>query len=389
MEIIKGFKKTEVGIIPKDWEIKSIGQLGSFSKGIGIRKDEAQSGSIPCVRYGEIYTLHNDYIKFYGSFISEEVARRSKKLKKGDILFAGSGETKEEIGKSVAFIDDIEAYVGSDVVILSPKYGESLFYGYLFNLPLVARQKANKGQGDAIVHISASSLSDVLVPVPPIPEQKAIATTLSDIDCLISSLTKLIEKKKNIKQGAMQELLTGRKRLEGFSGDWEEKLLADILEIGHGKLQHNIVDMNGKYPILGTGGEIGRTNSYLYDEPSVLIGRKGTIDEPKYMDTPFWTIDTLFYTRIHNDINPKYLYYMFCVIDWHQYNEASGVPSLSAKTIGSIEVVKPLLDEQTAIADILSEMDIDIDVLEKKINKYKNIKQGMMQELLTGRIRLL
>jgi type I restriction enzyme, S subunit len=234
MAVKEGYKQTEIGIIPEDWEVSTIGQLGPFSKGQGIRKDEASSGNIPCVRYGEIYTIHNNLIKRFGSFISEKVAKTSKMLKQGDILFAGSGETKEEIGKSVAFIDHFEAYVGGDVIVLSPKYGNSFFYGYLFNLPIVARQKASKGQGDAVVHISASNLSNIQIPLPPLPEQKAIATALSDIDGLIDSLSKLIEKKKNIKQGAMQELLTAKKRLEGFSGEWVEIDLASQIMVFSG-----------------------------------------------------------------------------------------------------------------------------------------------------------
>lgn len=209
-----GYKQTEVGAIPKDWEVASMGSLGVFSKGQGIRKDEAASGDIPCVRYGEIYTFHSDVVRSFNSGISREVAKTSKRLKKGDLLFAGSGETKEEIGKCVAFIGDEEAYVGGDIVILSLYKGSAVFFGYLFNAPIVVRQKASKGQGDAVVHISASSLSSIKIPVPPTTdEQESIAEVLNDMDTGIAMLDTKLRKARQIKQGMMQELLTGRIRL--------------------------------------------------------------------------------------------------------------------------------------------------------------------------------
>lgn len=383
MEVSSDYKHTDIGVVPEDWEVKKLSQLGKFSKGQGVRKDEALSGNLPCVRYGELYTRHHDYIKHFYSFISKEVSLTSKRLKEGDVLFAGSGETKEEIGKSVAFINDFEAYAGSDIVILSPINCSSLYLGYLLNAPLIQRQKASRGQGDAVVHISATQLGNITVPIPPrIEEQTAIATALSAADALISSLEALIAKKRNIKQGAMQQLLQPK---EG----WEVKRLGEVLTVRHGKSQKDIETNDGLYPILGTGGPMGKTNTWLYNKESVLIGRKGTIDRPQYLNTPFWTVDTLFYTEIQEGYSAKFIFYMFLMIDWYGYNEASGVPSLNAKTIEKIEIGFPDYSIQSEIAGILSEMDKEISVLETKLEKYKQIKQGMMQQLLTGKIRLV
>lgn len=387
--IKKGYKQTELGVIPEDWVVKKLGALGSFSKGQGIRKDQSQSGELSCVRYGELYTRHNDYVKQYYSFISRDVAATSKRLAYGDILFAGSGETKEEIGKCAAFIDKIDAYAGGDIVVFSPLDTDSLFLGYLLNSPLVVRQKANKGQGDAVVHISASSLKEVNVPIPQQKEeQTAIAAVLSDTDALIEHLEKLIAKKKAIKHGAMQQLLTGQTRLPGFHGEWAVRRLGDLLSICHGKSQADVEVSDGSYPILGTGGQIGTASSALYDKPSVLIGRKGTINRPQYMDNPFWTVDTLFYSVIKDNNNAKFLYYRFCLIDWMQYNEASGVPSMSARTIENINIRCPKPNEQSAIAVVLSDIDTELVALETNRDKIRAIKQGMMQQLLTGKIRI-
>jgi len=196
-----------------EWEVKRLGELGAFLKGSGVKKDEAQSGELPCVRYGEIYTHHNDYVRAFNSWISREVADTATPLRRGDILFAGSGETKEEIGKCVAFVDDLGAYAGGDIVILRPTGVDSLFLGYLLNTPAVASQKASQGQGDAVVHISASALASINLSLPNLDEQTRIAEVLSDMDAELAALEARRDKTRDLKQAMMQELLTGKTRL--------------------------------------------------------------------------------------------------------------------------------------------------------------------------------
>jgi type I restriction enzyme, S subunit len=199
---------------PKDrWVITKLGSLGVFMKGSGVRKDESMSGEFPCVRYGEIYTRHKDYIKCFHSWISSEVAATARRLKAGDLLFAGSGETKEEIGKCVAFVDEFEAYAGGDIVILRPLDTSSVFMGYYLNTTPINKQKASKGQGDAVVHISAAALASIEITIPPLEEQNAIAAILSDMDIEITTLETKLAKARDIKQGMMHNLLTGRIRL--------------------------------------------------------------------------------------------------------------------------------------------------------------------------------
>jgi type I restriction enzyme, S subunit len=196
-----------------NWEVKKLGELGRFLKGSGVTKDQTRSGRLRCVRYGEIYTHHDDVIRDFYSWISPEVASTAVRLKKGDILFAGSGETKEEIGKCAAFVSDIEAYAGGDIVILRPDDSDSLFLGYYLNTGAIARQKASRGQGDAVVHISSTALSDVCCKLPTPTEQAAIAEVLTDMDAELSALAQRREKTRALKQAMMQELLTGKTRL--------------------------------------------------------------------------------------------------------------------------------------------------------------------------------
>lgn len=195
------------------WRSVSLDAIGKFSKGAGITREQAQSGTIPCIRYGEIYTSHHDCIREFYSWISETVAGTAIRLRKGDLLFAGSGETKEEIGKCVAFLGDFKTYAGGDIVILRPEGCDSMFLGYALNIAPVVRQKASFGQGDAVVHISAASLGRVVVQMPEQAEQTAIAEVLSDMDAEITTLEAKLAKARAIKQGMMQELLTGRIRL--------------------------------------------------------------------------------------------------------------------------------------------------------------------------------
>jgi type I restriction enzyme, S subunit len=196
-----------------EWESNRLGRIGTFLKGKGIRKDQVSADGLPCIRYGEIYTDHNDHIRQFQSFIRADVASESQRLRKGDVLFAGSGETAEEIGKCVAFLGDMEAYAGGDIVILRPVGQDSKYLGYILNHPLVANQKAQPGQGDAVVHISARNLARLHVCLPKSCEQKAIAAVLSDMDDEIAALEQTAAKARLVKQGMMQELLTGRTRL--------------------------------------------------------------------------------------------------------------------------------------------------------------------------------
>ena len=201
-----------------EWEVKRLGDVGTFLKGSGVKKDEAESGGLPCIRYGEIYTHHNDYIRIFKSWISPDVAATATRLRQGDLLFAGSGETKEEIGKCVAFVNDYEAFAGGDIVILRVANADAMFMGYYCNTAPINAQKASMGQGDAVVHISAAALSRIEVTVPSAPEQTTIAAVLADMDTELSALEARRDKTRDLKKAMMQELLTGKTRLVAVGG---------------------------------------------------------------------------------------------------------------------------------------------------------------------------
>jgi len=201
-------------LTPKEhWRESRLDQLGIFLKGSGVPRVAALTGNLPCVRYGEIYTNHHFWINTFQSHISETVAETALPLKTGDLLFTGSGETHEEIGKCIAFLGNHRAYAGGDIVVLRPASGDSLFLSYLLGSHQLVRQKAALGQGDAVVHIGAAALATLKFSLPPVDEQSEIVSTLTDIDAEITALEARLTKYRDIQQGMMQQLLTGATRL--------------------------------------------------------------------------------------------------------------------------------------------------------------------------------
>jgi len=196
-----------------DWKEVRLGDLGPLSKGVGIRKNEVTPYGIPCVRYGQIYTDYNFVIGEIQTFVSPQVASNSRRLRRGEILFAGSGETKEDIGKCIAYVKDVGAVAGGDIIVLTPEGADSRFLGYSLNSPNVALQKMSRAQGDAVVHISAANLASIVLDLPPLREQEAIAEALSVIDDELEALTEQVSKLRMVKDGMMQDLLTGKRRL--------------------------------------------------------------------------------------------------------------------------------------------------------------------------------
>ena len=401
------FKQTEVGMIPRDWEVACLGDLGSFKNGISKPAEKFGHG-FPFVNLMDIFEKTsikgNEEFGLIESVSSEQ---QMYSLRRGDVLFVRSSVKPEGVGLTTVVKKDLSKTVFSGFILrfrelgerLNTDYKEFVFYSDYFRRNLIASSTVS-----ANTNINQPALKKLIIAFPKsIEEQQRIANALSDVDTLINNLEKLIAKKKNIKQGAMQQLLTGKKRLPGFApakptykqtelgkipADWEVKNIGKLLKIGHGRDYKNL--KSGNVPVYGTGGYMTSVNDYLYEGETVCIGRKGTIDKPFYHTGKIWTVDTLFYTYGFNGCIPKFIYYAFCLVDWLAMNEASGVPSLTSKNIEDVLLrIPPSKAEQTAIANVLSDMDAEISALETKLAKYRTLKTGMMQQLLTGKIRLV
>lgn len=172
-----------------------------------------------------------------------------------------------------------------------------------------------------------------------------------------------------------------RLRFKGFTGAWEYKKFENVLSIKSGMSQKEIEVSDGIYPILATGGEIGRTNTALYDKESVLIGRKGTIDKPYYMNTPFWTVDTLFYSELKNNIDGKFLYFLFQCIEWRKLDTSTGVPSLTSTTIHEIQRYFPSKPEQIHLGLFFRRLDSQIAESRAVLEKSRQLKKAMLAKM--------
>ncbi len=197
------------------WQTVKLGEIGVFLKGKGVPKDKIVSYGNPCLTYGDIYTKFNYVIKNISQFISDDTASESQELIKGDILFAGSGETLQDIGKNVAFMGDTPTYAGGDIIIFRPKIEvDSITLSYILASEDCSKQKYKSGQGHSVVHIYAKDISKLSFNLPPIEEQKAISQILTTADQGIESAKSKLEALLTQKRGLMQQLLTGKKRLK-------------------------------------------------------------------------------------------------------------------------------------------------------------------------------
>ena len=353
---------------------------------------------IPFINAGAIENRKINFKKV--DFITESKynSLSGAKFEKGDIVFCLRGS----LGK-YAMLKIGRGAPASSLAVLRCK-SNSLNNKFLFQLlgsEIIEKQILSENNGSSQPNLSAESVKRFLIPLPGITEQIAISGTLSDVDSLIFSLQKLIEKRKAIKQGAMQELLTGKKRLPGFSGEWEKNTLKQICEFINGRAysQHELLS-RGKYKVLRLGNLF--TNSHWYYTDLELNEKqyceKGDLlyawsasfgptiwdGEKSVFHYHIWKI------KCSEMIDKKYLYHFLNADVSSILNELQGgtMFHLTKENMENRLCSYPNLDEQQAIAQVLSDMDCEIEQLEKKLAKYQQIKQGMMQELLTGRIRI-
>jgi type I restriction enzyme S subunit len=237
---------------------------------------------------------------------------------------------------------------------------------------------------NSVDSVRRDMITDMYIYIPSNPEQTKIANFLTAVDEKIAQLTQKADLLGRYKKGVMQQIFSQQLRFKDDDGqdfpEWEERKLKDVFTIKYGKDYKHL--NAGDIPVLGTGGIMTYVDQYLYDKPSVLIGRKGTIDKPQYIQKPFWTVDTLFYTEINEEeFSPFFVYSLVSMIDWYKFNEATGVPSLNTTAINGIDVITPTLPEQTKIANFLSALDDKISHNQTQLNAVKQYKQGLLQQM--------
>ena len=238
--------------------------------------------------------------------------------------------------------------------------------------------------------ISLLTVNKLQLALPSHPEQRAIEGALSDVDALIGSLDQLIAKKRDLKQATMQQLLTGQTRLPGFREKWERRTIAQIAPLQRGFDLPTSDLKPGNFPVVYSNGVLNYHADCMTKGPGVVTGRSGTIGKVTYVERDYWPHNTSLWVTSFKGNHPKFIFYLYTAIGFERFGTGSGVPTLNRNDVHSFELDFPNdPDEQIAIATVLSDMDAEIAALEQRRDKTCALKQGMMQELLTGKTRLV
>jgi type I restriction enzyme S subunit len=390
-KIPQGYKKTDIGIIPEDWEVKKLGDIFDIVAG----------GDLDKTKFSKIKTSKHKYPIYSNSLENNGLYGYSidYKYPENSITVTARGT----LGYATPRYKKFNAIIR--LLVLLPKNE--------LDIKFIAEYINNRVnfsiESTGVPQLTAPQISIYEIPLPPLSEQRAIARVLSDVDGLIESLDRLINKKKMIKKGAMQQLLTGRQRLPGFTGKWVRKKLGEIADFKNGKTLEKYITKNGKYYLitldsLDIEGKLKkehlRTNfngNFLSRGDLVMIlsdvahgnflGLTDVIPE----DNKYLINQRVAALKNVKDVLPFYLskYINIKQNYFKTMGQGSSQQNLNKKDVLNFEVFyPPTLEEQQAIAQILSDMDAEIEALEKKKAKYEMLKKGLMEQLLTGKIRL-
>ena len=353
-----------------EWKKSLLGQIADITKGSGISKEQLSNQGTPCILYGELYTKYKSEI--INEVYSKTTLNPSSLVKSqaNDVIIPCSGETAIDIS-TARCVPYNNILLGGDLNIIQLKSQDGGFFAYQLN-GVRKYDIARIAQGVSVVHLYGENLKRIKVCYPTVEEQRKITSLLSLIDERISTQNKIIEDLKNLKSALLDLLFQNNNK-------WATYCIGDVLTIGNGKDYKHL--KKGNIPVYGTGGYMLSVDNYLHEGESVCIGRKGTIDMPMFLTGKFWTVDTLFYTYNFRNIFPKFCYYLFTMINWQRYSEASGVPSLSKATIEKIKVSVPGLNEQEHICSILDSINNKIDIERAILAKLKVQKSYLLRQM--------
>lgn len=409
-----GFKLTEVGVIPQDWDVKTIGQLNPFIT------SGSRGWADFYVNYGDLFvritnmsrnSIYLDTKKSENKFVSLPATSTEGKrtqLNNGDVLISITadigiiGYVDESIAKP-AYINQHISLVRFDDVSIDNK-----FVAYFLASENVQKKFLANSDVGAKAGMNLNGVRSIIFAVPTKKEQSAIARALTDVDTLIVELKKVLTKKKAIKTATMQQLLTGKTRLPQFAlqddgavkgyknselgeipVDWGISKIGKIAPLQRGFDLPASARKEGIHPVVYSNGIINYHNSFQVKGPGVITGRSGTIGKVHYVTDDYWPHNTSLWVTKFNNANVKFIYYLYTYIGFERFSSGSGVPTLNRNDAHDYWVLVPPMEEQTAIAAILSDMDKDIQTLQQRLDKIRQLKQGMMQELLTGKTRLI
>jgi type I restriction enzyme S subunit len=430
MEVNRGYKQTEVGVIPEDWKVKSLGDVFEFSGGYSASRDQLSDVGHCYLHYGDIHgatktsvDTRADYLDIPKLNIPLRKVSSKSLLQDGDVVFVDASEDDEGASKHVVVVnpENTPFISGLHTIVAKSKTNELTceYRHYCFLTKSIRQQFLYYAVGTKVTGISKSNIPKLFLPLPKPHEQRAIAAALSDVDALIAGLGQLIAKKRDLKQAAMQQLLTGQKRLPGFKGEWVTLNMAENstlkARIGwQGLTTAEYLKTGEYYLVTGTdfaNGSIVWTSCcfvaaerYAQDRniqlrlKDILLTKDGTIGKVGFIDRlpgPTTLNSGVFVIRPVDDAYvPQFFYYILTSRIFGDFltklQAGSTISHLYQKDFVSFSFLVPAtLAEQAAIAEVLSDIDAELVSLEQRRDKTRALKQGMMQELLTGRIRLL
>ena len=388
MEVNRGYKQTEVGVIPEDWDVIKLVDIGECLIGLTYSPSNVKTDGTLVLRSSNV---QNGSLSFKDNvYVDAEIPQRIRVIN-GDILVCVRNGSRALIGKSALLDKRVEGQTfGAFMSVYRTKD-----FGYIFQQfqsALIKRQ-INENIGATINQITNRNLNSFKVPFPTDnSERKAIAAALSDVDALFAAQEKLITKKRDIKQAAMQQLLTGKNRLPGFSGEWQVKQLGNVCQIKTGKKDVNEGNAAGQYPFFTCAREHTFSDSFSFEGEAILIAGNGEVGNLNYINGKFEAYQR---TYVLQDFTTHVSYL------WHQMTASlakslgigkigSSIPYIKMENLVEFEFCYPIeVTEQIAIANILSDIDSELVTLEQQRDKIRAIKAGMMQELLSGKIRLV
>lgn len=404
------FKQTEIGEIPECWEVKRLGEIGESLIGLTYKPTDVRSAGVLVLRSSNI---QEDSLRFYDNvFVDMEIPERIM-VKMGDILICVRNGSRDLIGKCVRLDERAKGMTfGAFMAVFRTPANEFVYQQFRSS---VLKRQINEHLGATINQITNKSLNSFLVPLPPtLAEQRAIAEALGDADTLIESFEQLLAKKRQVKQAAMQDLLTGKKRLPGSDGQWVVKRLGEIADIKSGGTPStaqpqfwdgdvlwctptDITALNGCKYLNTTSRSISQlglksSSAELIPPNSIVMTSRATIGECAINQVPVTTNQGFKNFVPHDAVDVEFLYYLLLTQKQGFISLCGGSTFLEIGKgqLAPYEVSLPATKtEQEAIATILSDMDADLALIEEKLAKSRKIKRGMMQELLTGRIRLI
>ena len=371
------FKETEVGRIPEIWQSCEVGILCDVNTGSKNTQDKVEDGQY-------LFFVRSQTVEHINTFSydCEAVLTAGDGVGTGKVFHYVNG--KFEVHQRVYIMNNFSTE-------LDGKYFFFVFSQRFYDRVMQMTAKSS------VDSVRKDMINEMQIPLPPLPEQRRIASALSSVDELISSLDTLIEKKRNIKLGAMQQLLTGKKRLNGFNQPWVEKSIDDICE-RLDNLRIPISESNrrrGSTPYYGANGIQDFVEGYTHDGEYILLAEDGAnslSDYPiRYVMGKIWVNNHAHVLQAKKMIaDNKFLSYSFKNIDFESNIVGCGRAKLNSQTLMLLKVLIPsTIEEQRAIAAVLTNMDDEIAALEQNRDKYITVKQGMMQQLLTGKIRLI